>query len=43
MKVRGHKSKPCPRCGTPIIKTRHGLDDMYLCPRCQPPPKGQIR
>ena len=43
MKVRGHKGKPCPRCGTPIVKTRHGLDDMYLCPRCQPPPKGLIR
>jgi formamidopyrimidine-DNA glycosylase len=43
MKVRGHKGKPCPRCGTPIVKTRHGLDDMYLCPKCQPPPKGQIR
>ena len=43
MRVRGHKGKPCPRCGTPIVKTRHGLDDMYLCPRCQPPPKGQIR
>jgi formamidopyrimidine-DNA glycosylase len=43
MKVRGHKGKPCPRCGTAIIKTRHGLDDMYLCPRCQPPPKGQLR
>ena len=43
MKVRGHKGKPCPRCGTPILKTRHGLDDMFLCPRCQPPPKGQIR
>lgn len=43
MKVRGKKGKPCPRCGTPILKTRQGLDDMYLCPRCQPPPKGQIR
>ncbi|MGH2470889.1 MAG: Fpg/Nei family DNA glycosylase [Candidatus Limnocylindria bacterium] len=43
MKVRGRKAKPCPRCGTPIVKTRQGLDDMYLCPRCQPPPKGQIR
>jgi formamidopyrimidine-DNA glycosylase len=43
MKVRGHKGRPCPRCGTPIVKTRHGLDDMYLCPHCQPPPKGQIR
>jgi formamidopyrimidine-DNA glycosylase len=48
-KVRGHmqvrlrKGKPCPRCGTPIVKSRHGLDDMYLCPRCQPPPRGQIR
>src|SRR2546428_2872882 len=43
MRVRGRNGKPCPRCGTPIIKSRHGLDDMYLCPRCQPPPKGQIR
>jgi len=43
MQVRLQKGKPCPRCGTPILKTRHGLDDMYLCPRCQPPPKGQIR
>lgn len=43
MQVRLRKGKPCPRCGTLIIKTRHGLDDMYLCPRCQPPPKGQIR
>ena len=43
MRVRLRKGKPCPRCGTPIVKTRHGLDDMYLCPRCQPPPKGQIR
>jgi len=43
MRVRGHKGRPCPRCGTPIVKTRHGLDDMYLCPRCQPPPRGQIR
>ena len=43
MQVRLRKGKPCPRCGTPIVKTRHGLDDMYLCPRCQPPPKGQIR
>jgi formamidopyrimidine-DNA glycosylase len=43
MQIRLRKGKPCPRCGTPIVKTRHGLDDMYLCPRCQPPPKGQIR
>ena len=43
MQVRLQKGKPCPRCGTPVVRTRHGLDDMYLCPKCQPPPKGQIR
>src|SRR5438094_4978284 len=43
MEVRGHKAKPCPRCGTPIVKPRHALHAMYLCPRCQPPPKGQLR
>ena len=43
MNVRGRAGEPCPRCGTKIIRTRHGLDEMYLCPRCQPPPKGQIR
>ena len=43
MNVRGRVGEPCPRCGTKIIRTRHGLDEMYLCPRCQPPPKGQLR
>src|SRR5206468_1415008 len=33
MNVRGRAGEPCPRCGTKIIRTRHGLDDMYLCPR----------
>ena len=35
--------EPCNRCGTKIVRTRHGLDEMYVCPRCQPPPKGQLR
>lgn len=43
MNVRGHVGDPCPRCGTKIVRTRHGLDEMYVCPRCQPPPKGQLR
>ena len=43
MNVRGRAGEPCPRCGTKIIRTRHGLDEMYLCPQCQPPPKGQLR
>jgi formamidopyrimidine-DNA glycosylase len=43
MNVRGRAGLPCPRCGTKIARTRHGLDEMYLCPKCQPPPKGQLR
>lgn len=43
MKVRGRAGEPCPRCGAKIARTRHGLDEMYVCPKCQPPPKGQLR
>lgn len=43
MNVRGRAGEPCPHCSTKIVRTRHGLDEMYLCPRCQPPPKGQLR
>lgn len=43
MNVRGKAGEPCPRCGTKIVRTRHGLDEMYVCPKCQPPPKGQLR
>jgi len=43
LNVRGRAGEPCPRCGATIVRTRHGLDEMYVCPRCQPPPKGQLR
>lgn len=43
MNVRGRAGEPCPRCGAKIVRTRHGLDEMFVCPRCQPPPKGQLR
>lgn len=43
MQVRGRAGEACPRCGTRIVRTRHGLDEMFVCPRCQPPPKGQLR
>lgn len=43
MNVRGRAGEPCPRCGATIVRTRHGLDEVHLCPRCQPPPKGQLR
>ncbi len=43
MNIRGRADDPCPRCGTKIVRTRHGLDEMFVCPKCQPPPKGQLR
>ncbi len=43
LKVRGRAGEPCPRCGTRIVRTRHGRDDAFLCPSCQPPPRGQLR
>jgi formamidopyrimidine-DNA glycosylase len=29
------ESKPCPACGTVIVKTRTGSTSSYLCPKCQ--------
>ncbi|MDQ6859196.1 MAG: hypothetical protein M3Z65_09400 [Chloroflexota bacterium] len=42
MQVRGRAGTPCPRCGTTLMRRRKGLDDVDLCPRCQPAPKGQL-
>jgi formamidopyrimidine-DNA glycosylase len=42
LKVRGRSGTPCPRCGTTIMRRRKGLDDVDLCPTCQPAPKGQL-
>ena len=42
LKVRGRAGSPCPRCGTTIMRRRKGQDDVDLCPRCQPAPKGQL-
>jgi formamidopyrimidine-DNA glycosylase len=42
MQVRGRAGKPCPRCGTTLLRRRKGLDDVDLCPTCQPAPKGQL-
>lgn len=42
LQVRGQAGSPCPRCGTTIMRRRKGLDDVDLCPRCQPAPKGQL-
>jgi formamidopyrimidine-DNA glycosylase len=36
-RVYGQGGEPCPRCGTPIAKTRVGGRGTWYCPRCQPP------
>jgi len=35
-RVYGRDGLPCPRCGTPIAKTRVGGRGTWYCPRCQP-------
>jgi len=42
LQVRGRAGRACPRCGTTIMRRRKGLDDVDLCPTCQPAPKGQL-
>jgi len=42
MQIRGRAGSPCPRCGATIMRRRKGLDDVDLCPKCQPAPKGQL-
>ena len=34
-KVYGRGGEPCPRCGTPIAKTRLGGRGTWFCPACQ--------
>ena len=34
-RVHGRAGQPCPRCGTPIAKTRVGGRGTYSCPHCQ--------
>lgn len=35
LNVYGHAGEPCPRCGTPILKTVVGQRGTHLCPACQ--------
>ena len=39
-RVYGRDGLPCPRCRTPIAKTRVGGRGTWYCPRCQPLPVG---
>jgi formamidopyrimidine-DNA glycosylase len=38
LRVHLHAGEPCPRCGTPIRKTRVAQRGTYWCPTCQPEP-----
>jgi formamidopyrimidine-DNA glycosylase len=38
-RVYGRADEPCPRCGTPIEKTRAGGRGTWYCPTCQPAPR----
>ncbi len=35
MAVHGRYGKPCPRCGTPVQRIRHGEHETNYCPGCQ--------
>jgi formamidopyrimidine-DNA glycosylase len=38
LRVHLREGEPCPRCGTPIRKTRVAQRGTYWCPHCQPEP-----
>jgi formamidopyrimidine-DNA glycosylase len=38
LRVWRREGKPCPRCGTPILKVRSAGRGTHLCPTCQRPP-----
>jgi formamidopyrimidine-DNA glycosylase len=35
LNVYGQEGKPCPRCGTPIVREQFMNRSSHLCPRCQ--------
>lgn len=37
-RVHGRKGRPCPTCGTTIVKNQFAGRGTYTCPRCQPYP-----
>jgi formamidopyrimidine-DNA glycosylase len=39
--VHTRAGEPCPRCGTPIQKLRAAGRGTYVCPHCQPRPRGR--
>ncbi|MFW3169484.1 bifunctional DNA-formamidopyrimidine glycosylase/DNA-(apurinic or apyrimidinic site) lyase [Geodermatophilus sp. CPCC 206100] len=39
--VYGQADRPCPRCGTPIVRESFMNRSSYSCPRCQPRPRAR--
>lgn len=39
LQVHTRKGEPCPRCSTPVLKTKVGGRGTYYCANCQPVPK----
>jgi formamidopyrimidine-DNA glycosylase len=39
LRVYGREDEPCPRCGTPIARTRVAGRGTWYCPTCQPAPQ----
>ncbi|WP_448615940.1 bifunctional DNA-formamidopyrimidine glycosylase/DNA-(apurinic or apyrimidinic site) lyase [Modestobacter sp. URMC 112] len=37
--VYGQEDRPCPRCGTPVVRESFMNRSSYSCPRCQPRPR----
>ncbi len=33
--VYGRGNQPCPRCGTPVVRSRVAGRGTYICPNCQ--------
>jgi formamidopyrimidine-DNA glycosylase len=39
--VYGQEDRPCPRCGTPVVRESFMNRSSYSCPQCQPRPRGR--
>lgn len=39
----GQQGKPCPRCGTPLVREAFMNRSSHLCPRCQRRPRARAR
>jgi formamidopyrimidine-DNA glycosylase len=41
--VYGQEERPCPRCGTAIVRESFMNRSSFSCPQCQPPPRRRTR